>query len=107
MDNHFTNSNNFIRNYLIQKKSWIRFSIFFVILILLAILEWEQIMNLKYQPVQFFIFGFFIIVSVIWWYWTMSMIKKLLTMRQLEVKILEDLVKDINQVKKDIQNINQ
>ncbi|NBO28732.1 MAG: hypothetical protein EBV10_05740 [Synechococcaceae bacterium WB6_1A_059] len=64
-------------------------------------------MNLKYQPVQFFIFGFFIIVSVIWWYWTMSMIKKLLTMRQLEVKILEDLVKDINQVKKDIQNINQ
>jgi len=107
MDNHFTNSNNFIRNYLIQKKSWIRFSIFFVILILLAILEWEQIMNLKYQPVQFFIFGFFIIVSVIWWYWTMSMIKKLLTMRQLEVKILEDLVKDIKQVKKDIQNINQ
>ena len=107
MDNHFINSNNFIKRYFTQKKLWMGFSFIFVILILLAILEWEQIMNLKYQPVQFFIFGFFIIVSVIWWYWTMSMIKKLLTMRQLEVKILEDLVKDINQVKKDIQNINQ
>jgi hypothetical protein len=43
-----------------------------------------------------------IMLSVVWWYWTMSIINKVLTHRTNEIAVLIDLYDEVKSIKKDI-----
>lgn len=47
-----------------------------------------------------------LLLSVLWWYWTMRFVRLLLTHRIDEVQILGEIVADIKDIKKDVKNLN-
>ena len=44
-----------------------------------------------------------LVISVVWWYWTMIVLRLLIESRQEETVIIHELVKEIREIKKDIQ----
>lgn len=84
-----------------QRKNWLRLSAFVVISVLGIIWDWELIK--QYRLVWWFgVAG--LIISVLWWYWTMIVIRLLIEHRRDETEILFEIVSDIKEIKKDIQD---
>ncbi len=49
-----------------------------------------------------------IIISIIWWFWTMNIIRKVLKLKNIEVVMLDNMITDIRQIKQTIRNnLNQ
>jgi hypothetical protein len=49
-----------------------------------------------------------IIISIIWWCWTMNIIRKVLKLKNIEVVMLDNMITDIRQIKQTIRNnLNQ
>ncbi len=105
MSNYFAKTKAKLISFSIQRDIWIKFSFLFFIAIVLFITEWADIIALKNKFLRSGIFIFFSCISVCWWYWTMNLIKKLLTFRQEELTILEEISKDIKNIKNDVKNM--
>lgn len=83
-----------------QRKNWLRLSAFVVITILGIIWDWRHIQEYN---LTWWIGSAGLIVAVLWWYWTMIVIRLLLTHRVHEAELLYEIVSDIKEIKKDIQ----
>lgn len=94
----FNNLNN-------ERVCWIRLSIFVVIVFLLILISWNFIFESR---TIYILFASGILVSIIWWYWTMRLIKKIIRFKILESEVLEEIVVSLREIKKDIRkNLNQ
>jgi hypothetical protein len=83
---------------------WLRLSGFVAIAILLVIAD---ITFFKVESLHWTLISIGLALSVVWWYWTMKMVKELLTHRLIEVEILSDIIKDIREIKEDIKKLDQ
>lgn len=86
-----------------QQKSWLKLSVLFFVAILLIIIDWNHIRS-SYWGWLTISLG--VIVSIVWWYWAMTIIKKILISKQIESEILMELVQDIKSIKQDVKKIN-
>lgn len=84
-----------------QRKNWLRLSAFVVIAVLGILWDWEVIK--QYRLVWWF-GAAGLVISVLWWYWTMIVIRLLIEHRRDETEILYEIVRDIKEIKKDIQD---
>jgi len=82
-------------------------SIFIVFLILFFAVEWRYILESTKWPVWIILSIFMSIISATWWYWTMSLVQKLLDGRKEEYKILREMLDDILEIKKDISSLRK
>ena len=87
-----------------ERKVWLAFSSVVCLGILFLIFDWNFIQALHLQS-YVIIVGF--IISITWWYWTMRLIRIILSHREEEFKILQEIVDDIKIIKKDITNLNK
>jgi uncharacterized membrane protein len=84
-----------------QRKYWLMLSIFVVAVISYIVFDWQALSKNNY----FWIFIFSgLTVAVVWWYWTMRIVRIFIQHRQEEVKILHDLVIDIKDIKKNVKD---
>lgn len=83
-----------------QRKLWLRISGFIAVSVLIILYDWNLIY--KYN-LSILVVSLGLLVSVAWWYWTMSLIRKLLDTRIREAEILENLSSDIEELKKAIK----
>ncbi len=90
-----------------QKRRWMVLSIFIVFLILFFAVEWRYILESTKWPVWIILSIFMSIISATWWYWTMSLVQKLLDGRKEEYKILREMLDDILEIKKDISSLRK
>lgn len=87
-----------------QRLCWLRLSGFVTIVAVLIFLDWDDIVSNKYIWVMF-ISG--ITLAIVWWYWTMTLIRKLLTHKQHETEILSDIVQEIKAIRTNVaENFN-
>jgi hypothetical protein len=84
-----------------EHKLWIRVSLFVCISILLVIHNWNEI---HYYHTEWAFVSIGMLLTSIWWYWVMRVIQLMLIQQQLEIEILNDTVKSIQQIKTDIKN---
>ena len=87
-----------------QRKNWLRLSGFVVLVVILIIADWKTITQSFWGWIAV---SMGLTVSVLWWYWTMSIIRKILETKQIESHIIAELVKDIRSIKEDVKNINK
>ena len=90
-----------LKQYDRQRVFWLRLSGFVAIAILVAISDWNYIISNEYT------WGWItlgLILSVVWWYWTMMLIRKLLHHREVESHILLQITKDIQKIKNEVKN---
>ncbi len=79
---------------------WLKLSAFVVLVILLAVLNITYIIN---SDLIFLLGGFGLIVAVIWWCWTMSIIRKLIEFKTIEANIMNDIISDVREIKQNIK----
>jgi hypothetical protein len=87
-----------------QRIIWLRLSGFIAVAILAIIFNWEVIYR---HHLSILVVSLGLVVSVVWWYWTMIIIRKLITARMTENKLLLQLVDDFEDLKKIIKELEK
>jgi ABC-type bacteriocin/lantibiotic exporter with double-glycine peptidase domain len=87
-----------------QRKAWLILSAFVSVGVLGVILGWNFVQG---SHLVWIVVCGGLLVSMIWWYWTMSIIRHLIHYKKTEAEILIDITKEIRNIKntivKDIQ----
>ena len=91
----------------IQFNYWIKFSVLFIFLLILTFVEWDDIASLNRTDIWIGITAFFSLVAAGWWYWTMFIVKTLMNQRQEEINILNDVIRDIRDIKNNLTNLDK
>ena len=87
-----------------QRRSWLALSAFVVLSVGSIIWNWYKFdqSNLIWIPI---VLG--LTVSVVWWYWTMRLIKDLIQQRREESEILVDIISHIRLVQNEVRKLHQ
>jgi len=85
-----------------QRKKLLLIGIFVVAMILTIITKWNDVDQYR---VLWLIISFVLIVGVVWWYWTMSVIKQLIGHKLTESSILRELIVDIQIIKTEVKKV--
>lgn len=80
---------------------WLRISAFVVFSFFLVVFNWTEILE---SDLLWIIVGAGVFICILWWYWTMSIIRKLISFKTLETEIMSELITDIKAVRTDIKN---
>lgn len=80
---------------------WLRISAFVVFSFFLVVFNWTKILE---SDLLWIIVGSGVFICILWWYWTMSIIRKLISFKTLETEIMSELITDIKAVRTDIKN---
>ena len=83
-----------------QRKGWLVLSAFVASGLLGIIFGWSAVE--KYHLV-WLVVGGGLIISMIWWYWTMRLINHLIHYKVTESDILNDIVEDIREIKNEVR----
>jgi predicted cation transporter len=83
-----------------QRTLWIRFSIIVVLLLAIIILDWSHIVNNNKH--LWFIFSLGIVLSATWWYWTMRLVKIIITTKKELLNIMLELTSNITETRSEI-----
>jgi hypothetical protein len=83
-----------------QRKGWLVLSAVVAAGVLGIIFGWNAVQ--QYHLVWLVVSGG-LIVSMIWWYWTMKLIRHLIHYKVTESEILIDIVADIRAIKNEVQ----
>lgn len=82
-----------------QRKAWLVLSAFVILAVLGIIFEWHKIES----SVWLWTLGTSgIVVSVVWWYWTMRLIRGLLEFKIEEANLLSDIITDLKEIKQNL-----
>ena len=79
-----------------QRVLWLRLSGFVAAVILAVIIQWNSIQGSK---LQWIITVFGLTLSVVWWYWTMSVIRQIIKFRINEARVLAGIIGDVQDIK--------
>jgi ABC-type bacteriocin/lantibiotic exporter with double-glycine peptidase domain len=85
-----------------QRKAWLVLSAFVVLVIGKIVFDKTILENHHYVWAMVAV-G--LTISVVWWYWTMRLIRQLIDHRQQESEILVDIVNSIKDIKEDVKNL--
>lgn len=87
-----------------QKKRWMLLGLFFILYLVFFALNWYG--NISLKPIFWIITGcIIVIITLVWWVWTMTLVNSILESQMEEIIILDDIVKEIKTVKHDIQEL--
>ena len=85
-----------------QRKAWLILSSFVVAVVLKVVYDWDKIQE---HHLTWFIVTLGLTVSVVWWYWTMKLIRELILQRKEESEILHDIVVHIREVQNEVRKL--
>jgi hypothetical protein len=90
-----------------QRNIWLISSSVFAVGAILIILFSESIANFHSPNFWWAISSVSLIVSVNWWYWTISLIRDVLDHQTNVIKILSEITTDVREIKTDINVLHQ
>lgn len=86
-----------------QRKGWLVLSAFVSIAVLGIIFGWNSV---RENQLVWLVVSLGLVVSMIWWYWTMRLIRHLINYKVAESEILTDVVKEIRYIKREVVKIS-
>lgn len=92
-----------LKNLSNQRRHWMFLSCLVVIVVISIIFKWEYLH--QSHLLLWTVVSLGLTVSMVWWYWSMRLIKQLLDYRILESRILFDIYLTIGEIKKDVKNL--
>jgi ABC-type bacteriocin/lantibiotic exporter with double-glycine peptidase domain len=96
MVDHLKKYNDECENFERQRRAWLRISGFVAIAILIIIADWGYVQNNKHLWI---LFSAGTVLSLVWWYWTMMVIRRLLTHQQAITSIMIEMFSAVKEVK--------
>jgi Flp pilus assembly protein TadB len=89
-----------------QRKKWLLASSIMVIAIAVYIIGWHWINELDNIWIDWIIVAIGLVISVNWWYWTMSLVRQYIEHQQSVMDLLSSIVTDIKIIKEDVKSLN-
>lgn len=103
MDNKLSGHLNQLKAIRRQRKYWLLLSVMVVGFITYIISDWNQ---LSQDRIYFYlVISSGLGIAIVWWYWTMNVMKTLIQHRSEELEILNDLVVDIKDIKQHVKDV--
>ena len=99
MENKIQTQIQTLRQFKKERKLWMALSAIVLVLIIGIIFDWSIIYQYK---LQWLVGAGGLLMSVAWWYWTMRIIKELLTIKIKDREILQDIIEDVKHIRKEI-----
>jgi len=87
-----------------ERKFWLAISGFFAAAVIAVIYQWNDILS---SHLVWITASVMLTISVIWWYWTMRVIRTILRHRHSEIEILHDLIVDIKEIKTEVSKLRE
>lgn len=88
----------------VERKFWLLVSGFVVAVIISLIWQWSHIRQ-NHLELAFISAG--LTLGVVWWYWTMRLIRLTIYHRHLEIEVLKDVVTEIKEIKTEVSKLKQ
>jgi hypothetical protein len=85
-----------------ERKYWLGISVFVVITIIGVVFNWDYVVNDK---IAWLVVTLGLTITVVWWYWTMKIVRHLLESKNDEYEILNEVVCTIKEIKEDVKNL--
>jgi hypothetical protein len=83
-----------------ERVFWLKISIFIVLTLLLTIFNWGYLADTN---IVYILTSLGLTISIIWWFWTMMIIRKLITFKIAETELLKDIVDNVQYVREKLQ----
>ena len=90
-----------------QRRKWLTFSSAIFVGIILVITFTDSINNLHSRSIWWAIGSIGLIISVNWWYWTLTLIRKVLQHQIDVIQILSEITSDVKVIRTDIKDLHQ
>jgi type III secretory pathway component EscU len=100
MENKLTKLQKHLKAFDRQQKLWLVLSGLVVIAVSDIVFNWTTVTG---SYLIWILVSFGLLVAVVWWYWTMRLIRQLIDYRLEESEILQDIVIDIRDIKKEVK----
>jgi hypothetical protein len=100
MDSKIVNNLTDLNNLNKERIFWLRISAFVSIAVLVTIFNWQFLIQ---SDLIWLVVSVGLITTVIWWYWTMRIIRKLIGFKTVETEILGEIIVDLKEIKQDIR----
>ena len=85
-----------------ERRGWLVLSGFVVIAVLGVIFGWNLVVQ---SHLIWVIVSAGLTISVVWWYWTMKLVRHLISSKTDEYLILSEIIQGIQEVKQDVKNL--
>jgi hypothetical protein len=85
-----------------QRRAWLVLSAFVSAIVLKIVYDWNKI---EEHHLVWICVSLGLTVSIIWWYWTMRIIKELIQQRKEESEILYDIIVHIRDVQNEVKKL--
>lgn len=99
MDSKLFNNLKDLNNLNKERIFWLRISAFVSIVVLITIFNWTFLIQ---SNLIWVVASVGLITTVIWWYWTMSIIRKLIGFKTIETELINELISTVREIKTDI-----
>jgi uncharacterized membrane protein YhaH (DUF805 family) len=86
-----------------ERKGWLALSGFVVTAVIGIIFSWKTVID--YHLLWVIISGGFTLL-VIWWYWTMVIVRHMIESKTSEYIILHEIIESIKEIKEDVKNLD-
>lgn len=100
MDHRISDNLKDLNNLNKERIFWLRISAFVCISVLVIILNWNYFIE---NNLIWLFASLGLITTIIWWYWTMSIIRKLIGFKRIETEIMSELIVDLKDLKHNIK----
>lgn len=87
-----------------QRIIWLRLSGFVVIAILTLFVDWHYIQ--ENRKLEFLVISSGIILSVLWWYWTMIILKNMIEQKKAESDAIIGVIQEVREIKEMVKKFN-
>ena len=99
MENKIQTQIQTLRQFEKERKLWMALSAGVLITIVFIIFDWP---SLSQNNISWCVGAGGLLMSVVWWYWTMRITKELLTIKIQDRQILQEVIDDIKHIRKEI-----
>lgn len=89
-----------------QRIWWLYASSIVFTAIIFLIFGWEWLSGLSSRGVWWLIVSLMLIISINWWYWTMSVVRIMITHQDLEYELICSIINDVKTIRKDIKDLH-
>lgn len=90
-----------------QRKRWLTFSSIVFVIVIMIIFFADKINNLHYQSIWWLLGALGVLVSINWWYWTLTLIRRVLQHQIDTVILLSEITNDVKDIKTEINDLYQ
>ena len=90
-----------------QYKYWMIASAIIYSCVITFIVLFDFVIRLDSKIIWWSIISILLMVSMNWWYWTMSLVKQLMEHHTNSIKVIKSLISDINAVRSDLTDIDK